>query len=355
MAKKIKRAKKIVLYTDSDLDGVASGLIAKKTLEELGKDYSLFFTDREKRGYGLSKKSVEMISGKAPALLITMDCGISDFEGVKKAKKNGFEVIILDHHEPHEKLPDASLIVCPKLYDDSFKERPNAGIVFELSELLLGRRDKNFIEYTALAIFGDMMPHRGPNEKILKAAIEEFPKTSAMAIFKKVLKKDKPMQIFQEAAPILNVTEMHSGVPQTFSFFLETGKRKQLAMARKMIKSYKRKKAKVEKIKNSILKNSGEEGIVFTGSKNWESFLLGKIASGIVEETGKPAFIYKIEDDIAQGSVRVPKHFDAVEAMKRSKSILENYGGHPPAAGFTVKIENLDEFKDNLINYFKSN
>ena len=342
------------MYTDSDLDGVTSGIIAKKTLEEIGKSPSIFFTNKEDRGYGLGVESVEMISDEAPGgLLITMDCGISDFEGVKVAKEKGFEVIILDHHKPHERVPEADLLVCPKLFDDEFKERPNAGIILELSELILGERRDEFVELTALAIFGDMMPHEGPNAEVLFEAKSNFPSTLGVEIFKDIFKLDQPLNLFQEISPILNVTKMVSNTPEAFLFFSVDEKEYAEGMAKNMIEAYKKRKERVKKIKEDLLKSNGSDEIVFAGSEDWPSFLLGKIASQIVSEVDKPTFIYRVKGGIVQGSVRVPKGVDAVEAMKSAEELLENYGGHPPAAGFTIKKENLEEFKKKLIEYFK--
>ena len=354
VAEKIKEAESIVLYTDSDLDGVTSGLIAKKTLEQIGKKSSIFFTNKEDRGYGLGVESVEMISDEAPGLLITMDCGISDFEGVKIAKEKGFDVIILDHHKPHERVPEASVLVCPKLFDDEFKERPNAGIILELSEILLGEKKPEFIELTALAIFGDMMPHEGPNAEVLFEAKSNFPATCGTEAFMKIMNLEEPLSLFQEMSPILNVTKMVSGTPEAFLFFLTKETEYAKGIAQKMINDYKERKEKVEKIKNSLLKEQGDEEIVFAGNGEWPSFILGKIASQLVSELDKPVFVYRTKGDIAQGSVRVPKGIDAVEAMKSAEDLLENYGGHPPAAGFTIKIENLEEFESKLISYFKN-
>ncbi len=353
VAKKIKEAEEIVLYTDSDLDGITSGLIAKKTLEEMGKSPSIFFTNKEDRGYGFNPESVEMLADHAPGLLITMDCGISDFKGVKKAKDLGFEVVILDHHKPHEKVPEASVLVCPKLHGDDFKERPNAGIVLELSELLLGERRDEFVELTALAIFGDMMPHEGPNAEVLFEAKSNFPSTLGVEIFKDIFKLDQPLNLFQEISPILNVTKMVSNTPESFLFFSVNEKEYAEGIARNMIEAYKKRKEKVEDIKNRLLEKTTDEEIIFAGDESWPSFLLGKIASQLVSKVDRPVFIYRIKGDIAQGSVRMPKGMDAVEAMKSAESLLENYGGHPPAAGFTIRKENLEEFKKKLIEYFK--
>lgn len=351
VAQKLKKDKNIVLYSDSDLDGITSALIAKETLEKIGKKPSVFFADR-KRGYGLNPKSVELIKDKAPATLVTMDCGISNFKGVKKAQEAGFEVIIIDHHKPHEKVPEAELIVCPKLHDAEFKERPNAGIIFELSKLILGEEKKRFIELTALAILGDMMPHEKINAEIIFKARQSFPYTQEVKVFGEIFKETGFNKLTQKIVPVLNITDFVSGVPESYLYFLIKEKDHQKTLAGKLVNAYNKRKEEAEKIKEILIKKDKEEIIVFEGSKKWPSFLLGKIASKIVSEVKKPVFLYKNKGNFSQGTARMPKGCDAVEAMKISESILENYGGHPPAAGFYIKNEHLEEFKENLVDYF---
>ncbi len=353
MADKIRSAENIILYSDSDLDGVTSALILKKTLAEIGKSSTCFFTDRERRGYGLNRESVDMILHKAPGLLIAMDCGISNFEGVEYAKDKGFDVFILDHHKPHEKIPKADLIVCPKLFDDDFKERPNAGIIMELSELILKKKRADFIEYTAIAIIADMMIQENVNAEILFEARQNFPATEAVKVFSGLIGESDPLEVYRRISSIMNVTEIISGTPESFHFFLIEEKDHLKTMGKKLISDYEERKKQVEKIKKEIMQEAGGSSIIFIGSNEWPSHLLGKIASKVLNDLDKPVFLYKDKGEVCQGTVRVPKGVDAVEAMKVSENILENYGGHPPAAGFTLKKENLDEFKNNLIEYFK--
>lgn len=350
-AEKLKTAENIVLFSDSDLDGITSALIAKETLEEIGKKPEVFFADR-KRGYGLNPKSVEMLKDKAPATLVTMDCGISNFEGVKKAKEAGFEVVIIDHHEPHERVPEAELIVCPKLHDDDFKLYPNAGIIFELSKLILNEEKERFIELNGLAILGDMMPHKEVNAETLFKARQNFPCSQGVKMFSEVFEETDFNKLTQKMVPVLNITNFVSGVPEGYLYFLIKEKDHQRAIADKLVKAYRKRKEKAEEIKERLLKEDKGETIIFEGSKDWPAFLLGKIASKVVSEAKKPIFLYKDKGNISQGTARMPKGCNAVKAMKVSESILENYGGHPPAAGFTVKNENLEEFKKNLTDYF---
>ncbi len=353
VASKIEAADKVVLYSDSDLDGVISALLLKITLSERGKEVVCYFADRDKRGYGLNPESVKMIKSESPALLVVMDCGISNFKGVKLAKEEGFEVAIIDHHKPHNKLPEADVIVCPKIYEEGFKERPNAGIIFLLTELIIGKRRKDFNEYTALTIISDMMIREDENAEILKEAVNNFPATEGVKSFTKFIEEKNSLNYLNKIGPILNVTDIISGIPESFTYFLIKDEKERDLTAQRLIEKHEKRKRDADEIKKEIIKKEAENIIIFSGSKKWPSSLLGKIASRLVAETDKPVFIYKDKGTLSRGTVRVPKGVDAVKAMESSENILESYGGHPPAAGFTIKNKNIKEFRKNLEKYFK--
>jgi len=139
--KAIKSNEDIILYGDADMDGISSVIILKEAIENLGgKVRAVYFPDREKEGYGLNKKALADLKKYSPALLISLDCGIGNFEEVETAKEMGFEVIIIDHHEILGRIPNASIVVDPKQPGDKypFKQLAAAGLAFKLSEHLLG-------------------------------------------------------------------------------------------------------------------------------------------------------------------------------------------------------------------------
>lgn len=345
----------IIVFSDADMDGVASALILQRTLQALSKDFSCFFADKEKRGYGLKPAAVDLFSDKDSGLIITLDCGISNFEGIKKAKREGFEVIVIDHHEPHDRLPEADLIVCPKNdEEDYFKDIPNAVIALRLGEELLDEKRDDFYEFASLAITGDMMPHKETNAEILGRSLPKFPVTKGMKSFQKVLGLQDARQLLDKAVPFLNVTEMVAGSPESFLFFDVENDDYREDMAQRLIEKHEKRGEKVKEIveKGIEIDENNSEEILFFGDEDWSNFLLGKVASKLVQKLKKPVFVYR-KSEPARGSVRVPEGLNAVEAMEDSEDILDNYGGHPPAAGFTVESENLEEFKNNLIQYFK--
>jgi len=180
VSKRIKKAvenkEKIILFGDVDMDGVSSVIILKETLMNLGAEGIIcYFPDRNKDGYGINKKALERISEYGKALLIVMDCGITNFDEIKLAKKFGFEVIIIDHHQIlGGKLPQASIIIDPLQKGDKypFKKLATVGIAYKLSQEILGEKlskalNNNFLELVALATIADMMPREEDNQEFI--------------------------------------------------------------------------------------------------------------------------------------------------------------------------------------------
>ncbi len=354
-AERLKKAsllkEKIILYGDADLDGITSVIILKKTLERMGVESKEFFVDREKRGYGLSEKSIDMIKEESPALIVSLDCGISNFKGIEKANREGFEVIIVDHHTPLGKLPPASLIVCPKQEERVFTGYSNGGLALKLSLEILEEEIPEFYELAALSIVGDMMPQEGENETILKKAFSAFPQNEALKVLGEILEASSPKDLFDQSVSLLNVTEMIEGIPRSFTFLLSEEKESE-KIAKELIEEREKRRKKTEKIEKDVERMYQGEEIVFLGKEDWSSYLLGKAASKLLTRYKKPIFLYKKGKEESRGTVRVPSSTNAIEAMKSCQDILDDFGGHPPAAGFSLKNKNLEEFKKRLIDYF---
>ena len=178
--KAVKNKERIILYGDADLDGISSVIILKETIKSLGGMIeNIYFPNRETEGYGLNEKALNFLSKLAPALFIIVDCGISNFEEVKLAKKMGFEVIIIDHHEILEKLPQASIVIDPKQKDDKypFKQFATAGLAFKFSRLLLRKKNNqslinNFSELAAISTISDMMPEVEEIKEIIDEGLQ---------------------------------------------------------------------------------------------------------------------------------------------------------------------------------------
>ncbi len=364
----IKSKENIILYGDSDLDGISSVIILKEAIENLGGGVkTVYFPDREKDGYGMNKKALSSLKKYSPALLITLDCGIGNFEEAKIAKKLGFEVIIIDHHEILGGIPDASIVVDPKQPGDKypFKQFAAVGLAFRLSELLLGKKmtialRKNFLELAAMATIADMMPRIADNKKIIEeglSSLRESWRPGIQALLN--IKSFNSLNFIQQVSKmnsLLNIPDVKEGLPATFRLLTFSDIKKAEKLAEKLLQKNIEKREKIREIVFFLeekISESPEEPVIFEGSPEWSLILLGTAASIISQRYQKPVFLYKKGDKESPGSIRTPSGFNVVEAMRRCSENLITYGGHPQAAGFRIKNENLEEFKECLIKYFK--
>jgi len=375
--KAVKNQENIILYGDADLDGVASVIILKETIEHLvgltnmerGVFLFPYFPYREKEGYGVNKKALGFLKKYSPALLITFDCGISNFVEVKLAKKLGFEVIIVDHHEILDKLPDASIVVDPKQKGDRypFKKLANAGIVFKLAQELLKNKfsdilKENFLSLVALATIFDMMPQEKDNKIFIQQGLKYLEKTSrpGLKVFieSNFIKKYKSSrEISQKIISALNSFESKNHLNKTYLLLTSQSISEAKKIATDLIKKNQQKRAEIEKItkelKNRISEKT-EDQLIFEGDHSWSVSLIGSVASKICNFYQRPTFIFKKNKQESRGAVRVSKGQNGVEAMKKCSYLLETYGGHPLAAGFNIKNKNLEKFRGCLIKYFSN-
>jgi len=362
----IKKKEKIILFGDTDMDGVTSVIILKEAIKNLGGDVAkIYFPDLQKDGYGLNKKAVEDLKDFSPALIIMVDCGIGNFKEIDMANDLGFEVVIIDHHEILDKLPNASVIVDPKQKGDKypFKFFAAVGLTFKVAEKLLedkmteGLR-RGFLELVALATIADMMPKTDDNEEMIiegLSTIESSWRPGIQAMFElDVLRPYNLSQKVNKVNAFLNVRNLEDGKPLAFRLLTSKDKEKAQELASTLYEKNQEKKIKIRSIVSQIKKKiDPEEPIIFIGDKDWELILLGIAASIISKDYQRPTFLYTIGEKESQGSVRAPGGYDTVKAMKESEDILETYGGHPMASGFRIKNSNLEEFKKRLIKYYK--
>ncbi len=357
--KAIREKEKIVLYADADMDGVASIIILEEVIKELGGKAVLYISDRKKWNYGLSKKAVIHIKKESPALLITLDCGISNFDGAKEAKKNKFELIIIDHHKVFSKKPEASLILNPLQEGDNypFKKLANAGITYKLAEDILKekfeKKKRFFLELTTLATIADKVPKEEDNKEILDEGLKALRKPSIFSL--NMLKKAIEENFVESCVSLLNITKPKKDRNVAYFFLTTEDKKETEKMILELKKEREKRKEKLKKEEQRIVKKiKNEEPIIFQRGY-FLPHLSGAIASRVIKNCKKPVFLYVIEDSIAYGSVRGFPNQDVVEAMEYCKKHLLSFGGHAVAAGFSLKEENIEKFKSCLIDYFKKN
>jgi len=363
--KAIKGKERIILYGDADLDGATAVIILQDSIKSLGGEVSaVYFPDRENEGYGITEKGLDSLKSKAPALLITLDCGIGNFKEVKLASKMGFEVMIIDHHEILDKLPQVQIIVDPKQEGDEypFKGFSAAGVVFKLSEVLLGEKlteilRRNLLELVALSTIADMMPQKSENrifveeglsyiENSWRPGIKAFLETEAFKKYPSVSQK------VSQIISILNIRDVKSALPASFRLLVCSSLEEAKEIISGLLKKAEARRKRIREIEDEVERRLQEnkEPIIFEGGNDFDLQLISSVASTVSQRYSKPAFLYKKMEKESHGTVRSPKEVNSVSLMKKCSKLLLTYGGHPQAAGFRLKNANLEEFKECLIN-----
>jgi single-stranded-DNA-specific exonuclease len=374
VAKKIietaKNHERVIIYADADLDGVASAIILKETLEILNPKYlkknlKVYFPDRENEGYGITISALNFFQEFAPANFFALDCGITNFDEIELAKKKGFFVIVIDHHQVLEKLPKADLIINPKQPEDKypFKQFSSAGLVYKLAKFVLNQnqiqwKPERFLELVALATLADQMPLVEENKELVKQGLLAFKYTSRLGL--QLLKEithfveDDSIELFQKIIAPLNSSERIDHLTQTYLLLTTNSKKVAEILAKDLVKKTQEKKRRIQEIIEEIEGRIKEKNlpIIYEGDPSWPLVLIGIVASKICHKYKKPTFLFKLTKDEAICSARLPANIDGVKAMASCKYLLKNYGGHPPACGGRLKRENFEEFKKCLIDYF---
>ncbi len=364
IAKAVKNKERIILYGDADLDGASSVIILEEAIKNLGgKVSAVYFPDRETEGYGITETGLDFLKDKAPALLVTVDCGIGNFKEAKLARKLGFEVIIVDHHEVLDELPEANIVVDPKQKGDKypFKKLAAAGLVFRLIEVLLKKKmteslRRNFLELVALATLADMMPKEADNEIFIEEGLSSLEKTfrPGISVFlEEEIIRNLPSlnQKVSKIISILNIRDIENRLPASFRLLTSPTSEKVKEIVKKLLEKNKLRKEKIEvmmqEVESKILNKP--EPVIFEGNSSFEMILMSSVASIICKEYQKPTFIYKKMEEESQGTVRTPADINSVALMKKCSEYLLTFGGHPQASGFRIRNENLEKFKECLV------
>jgi len=366
--KAVKKQEKIIIYGDTDLDGVTAVIILEETLKSLGANIAaIYFPDRDLNGYGINKTGLKFLKKYSPALLISLDFGVSNYDEVNLANKMGFKVVIVDHHEVLGKIPKAEVVVDPKQKGDKypFKGLSAAGVVFKLSELLFEGKmaealKNNFLELTALSTIADMMPRESENLFFIEEGLASLKKSFRPAIkvffegdyFRDYL--DFTQRVFKLIS-VLNVRDVKNVLPASFRLLTASSYEEAKNTIDDLLAKHKIKREEIERTVEEIERRAEKkkEPIIFEGESFFDSALLSPTASIVCQKYKKPAFLFRKMAKESQGTIRTPKGVNSLVLLKKCSKHLLSFGGHAQASGFRVYNKNLDKLKECLIKNFK--
>lgn len=363
--KAINNKEKILIYGDYDVDGITSTTVLKKYLMDRGISVDTYIPNRLHEGYGLNKKAIDTIKERNIDLIITVDCGISAIEEVDYAVRLGMDIIVTDHHEVGEKLPNALAVIDAKRKDNTYPFRALAGVgvVFKLIQALsikLEIKPEEYLKYLDLVCVGtisDIVPLEGENRTIAKLGLMLIKVTRNLGL-RELIKSSGYKEIDSNTisfgvAPRINACGRMGHEEEALKLFLA----EDLESATKITKELNEyntlrqstEKAIYEEAIQQIEKNHLDaNNSIVLGGKGWHHGVIGIVSSKVTDKYYKPSILLSFEDNIAKGSGRSVPGFDLYEGLAKCEDLLEKYGGHSMAVGLTLKKENLENFKERF-------
>ena len=354
----------ICIYGDYDVDGTCSTALLYLFLKELGANVEFYIPKRLTEGYGISKSAIDYVKDRGTALLISVDCGITAIEEADYVKELGIDLIICDHHQPKEKIPNALAVLDPLKPNCNypFKYLSGAGVAFKLSQGVaerIGKRDLPFkyLDLVSLAAAADIVSLVDENRVLVKEGINLIntnPRPGIEALMESSNNKHGSLtsgQIVFTIAPRINAVGRLGDAERAVQLLITDEKDKAFELAKVLeSENYQRRKIDEDTFDNAleILENSSDENdgaAIILHQENWHPGVIGIVASRLVERYYRPTIMLTTVDGVAKGSARSISNFNIYEALKKCEDLLIHFGGHKAAAGLAVELENIDEFK----------
>ena len=353
---------RIAIVGDYDVDGVVSCAILHAFFKKINYPIQVEIPNRFADGYGLSQSVIARLDCD---MIITVDNGINAIEAAQICKERGIKLIITDHHTPQEVLPDA-LICNPKLSKD-FPEPEICGacVAWYLCAALKAQMGLNiqmveFLDLLSLAIVSDVMPLKGVNRVLLKKGLEVLAHSKRLALIqlKEKFSKHKvdAQLIGYYIAPLLNCAGRMDSAMLAYNFLVTEDKAESKRLLKCLVEINTKRKALQQSIYEEAKamfcreKDYAEIPFILVFNSAWHEGIIGIIAARLSEEFLKPSIVLTLKGGILKGSMR-STHTDCMEILESAKEYLCEFGGHFGAAGLSLKLENLEAFRDSLMHF----
>ena len=366
----VDNMEKIAVYGDYDADGVTSTAMLYSYLETRGADVIFYIPQREGEGYGMNIGAVEYLKEQGVSLIVTVDNGISSVQEVARANELGIDVVVTDHHRPQAILPDAVAVVDAYRPDDTspYKHFSGVGIAFKLLMALEdGAGDvedllEAYSDLAAIGTIGDIVPLTGENRTLIRAGLERLSQSDrpgVQALLENAGIAGKALTSTNVAftlVPRINATG-RMGAPERAVRLLISGYEEEAEVLSEEICADNEERRRVEaEIAEAAFADIEAKGymkdrVVVVDGENWHHGVIGIVASRVTERCGKPCMIISRGETEAKGSGRSIEGFSLFEAICACGDLLIKFGGHPMAAGITLKPENIEAFRKRINQY----
>jgi single-stranded-DNA-specific exonuclease len=357
----------IYIYGDYDVDGTCATSLLYLFLKELNACVDFYIPKRLEEGYGISKEGLDIIKSKNTSLVIAVDCGITAVDEAEYAKQIGLDLIICDHHQPKDKIPDALAVLDPIKPNCNypFKFLSGAGVAFKLAQGIsdrIGKRELplKYLDLVALAGAADIVPLTGENRVLVKEGLDiinSTPRPGIEALIKSAgINKGSLTsgQIVFTIAPRINAVGRLGDARRAVELLITDDENQANELAKVLEEeNYERRKIDVDTFDyaNSLVENSldlKKELAIILHQEEWHPGVIGIVASRLVEKYYRPTIMLTTIDGVAKGSARSINNFNIYEALKKCEDVLLHYGGHKAAAGLAIQLDKIDEFKQKF-------
>ncbi|MDO8569115.1 MAG: single-stranded-DNA-specific exonuclease RecJ [Dehalococcoidales bacterium] len=355
---------KIAIYGDFDADGVTSTALLVQGLTALGATVTPYIPHRQTEGYGLTTTALEGLQQQGASLVITVDCGITNFTEVKRARKMGLDIIVTDHHVPLPELPEALAVVDPKLSGSPypFTDLAGVGVAFKLLQALLrslGKEEQlaGIMDLVALGTIADMSPLVGENRFLVKEGLKALNANPRLGIRQIAAQAGlSTRQLSAEdvswvVAPRLNAAGRVAHALTSYNLLMTDSTDEACRLAQWL----EEKNAERQEMTALALARAREQvtaqeitPLLVAGDEAYPIGIAGLVASRLVEEFYRPAIVIRVGEKTSSGSCRSIPEFNIVAALGQCSELLSQFGGHSQAAGFSLPTQNLPRFQQQL-------
>ena len=373
--KALGKKERILVYGDYDVDGTTAVALVYKFLQQFSSNIDYYIPDRNEDGYGISKRGVDYAYSTGVKLVIVLDCGIKAIEEIAYAKSLGIDFIVCDHHVPDEQLPCAVAILNPKCPGSTYPYPHLSGCgvgfkfmqAFAMDNGIPADQLYPLLDLVAVSIASDLVPIMGENRILAYHGIKQLnhsPSIGLKAIISVCGLNEKEININDiifKIGPRINASGRVQQGKVAVDLLIENNLRAAIEMSHQINELNEARKeldkSMTEEANRIVegLESFDERRAIVIFNPDWHRGVIGIVASRLTEVYHRPAVVITCTGDLATGSARSVAGFDVYKAMESCRDLLDNFGGHTYAAGFSLKVENIEAFAKRFEDFVSDN
>jgi single-stranded-DNA-specific exonuclease len=366
----LNNQERILIFGDYDVDGTTGTALLVRTLGALGAQVGSYTPHRAREGYGLSETGVRQAKEEGYSLIVTTDCGTTDFPEIELAKQLGIDVVVTDHHETREKLPAALAVVNPKRPDATypFRELCGCGVAFKLAQVLCRRLSRppelvfEHLDLVALAMIADIVPLSGENRILARhglSALARTRKPGLQALLQVTNLVGKDLDSYDVGfvlGPRINASGRMAEGASSVRLLLTEDRAEAQQLARELNNANNQRRQVEDSTVESALdqiraRKLEQRNVLVLADENWHEGVIGIVAARIADRFYRPAILIALDENRGKGSGRSIPGFHLHDALKACEAELLGFGGHKYAAGLTIDRSRIEAFDRRINDY----